>query len=186
MLKSENPAINLLTGSLAYLNALRYFFFFWVAANYRQTVIKAIPQNVALVLVFVLAFAVLQFANYANDVLLIDALLSILAAVCAVLLMLCFSEWVASLQNKITEILSYIGKNTIPLYVVQIPIFVIIASVIQNIVGSDFEHAGYFVFPLAAAVTVICLTVGLFSRTAALKTLFHRPAFVTICLKPAR
>ncbi|RYF50285.1 MAG: hypothetical protein EOO38_06015, partial [Cytophagaceae bacterium] len=116
-IKSDNSTLKFVVGSLAYLNALRYFCFFWFAATYRHLVIKHIPHKTVPVLALVAAFVILQVASYINDVTAIDAFISFSAAVCAVLVMLSFSQWVANRKNLLTIGLSYLGKNTIPLYV---------------------------------------------------------------------
>lgn len=175
MMPVQQGVLGFFQGSLAYVNALSYFIFFWAGTRYRDRILSLVPDGIGRVSIALMAFVACRWGSLHVDSLLVRSSLRLLAAFAGVLLLLSVAKGIYRFVPKLGDWFRSVGSRTIPLYVLQIPVMwsVVVALGIRDF---DFGHLQSFIhLPLALLAVGIINIIDKAATRLKLSWLFESP-----------
>ena len=160
------PQITYIYDSLAYGNSLRYFAFFYIACCFPQLImllgkVRILPWLVTSAVLFLVMYKLRgEMAPYfpAGTYQLMMSVIGVAAMLLSARALVIFP--------LVDRALEYIGRNTLPIYVAQVPVIAALAYVVADLGAGQlgiFKNA----VPLKLALIVMLFTIGI--RMIALK-----------------
>ncbi|BAK67579.1 conserved hypothetical membrane protein [Sphingobium sp. SYK-6] len=152
------PDVEASVRPMAYQNSLKYFVFFYIAASFpglRRTVDGINPglNTVALAAVYLMLYLAQSFAR---DIPLALGMIKLTQSLIGVYLLLLLSKFLTKF-GIISPILQYLGKNTLAIYVAQVPVISVLVYLFLPVgqgAGPLANFIPYLMTPLVVSATL--------------------------------
>jgi uncharacterized membrane protein YcfT len=169
--------------NIAILSAPKFFVFFWASANYRDKVLSWVPSGIKHCLLLIMAFVACRGLVLYFDKPLVTAFLSLPSAGLGVLLLMSFSKMVPHIASGVASPLRALGTQTVPLYVIQMPLMVLLVSPLEGNVNGSPAIGILLHILLALAAVLTAQILASLAEKLHFNWLFDAPS--ATCIKTA-